>query len=333
MAGLKIGLDMGTSSIKVCSGGRKGMKEIPGIAAVDTVSGKVLAYGEQAAEAAGRTPDTLTTVRVMRDGVICNYSLMEYMVRDITDRLCGQRILKPVIVGSVSVGVTSLEKKTVLDVLYAAGAAKAYLIEEPVASAIGVYGLEPSPAGRAVLDIGAGSADCAIVTMNSVAVSRSIPMAGDAMTDRLMEYLARERNILIGRAEAERLKRTLANAVMRTEEIALVSGGKKQSGEAVSFEVTTTEMRFVLKDCFAAIRKLVADVFDEAPPELVGDITENGILLTGGSAAIYGLDAFLSRATGLQVTVPEQPSHRVIAGIRRVLPALQQPEKAGFLFS
>ena len=333
MAVRKIGIDFGSCNVKYCLYGSGRVYSEPCIAAVDAFNGRILAYGNKAASLEGRAPDTVRMIRAMKDGVIVNYALAQYMIRDIVDRICGGRILKPVIVSSISSGVTGLERKTMLDVLYDAGASRAFLMEEPVAAAFGAGAENDEPQGCAVLDVGGGSTDSAVVTMNSIAVSRSIPTAGDYMTEEIMKYMREERAIEIGFHTAEELKKMLANALMRAEEISLIAGGKRSSGEAVNFELTTTEMRFILKGCFESIEELVRSVFDQTSPELLGDIAAKGLIVTGGSAVIYGLGDYLSHMLHIPVTIPDAPGLCVVRGIGKALPKAASLAVKGFLYT
>lgn len=329
----KIGIDFGSCSVKYRLYGTKRVYSEPCIAAVDAFDGRVLSYGARAAAIAGRTGENIRIVHAMQDGVIVNYALARYMISDIVERICGGSMFKPVLASSISGGVTELEKKTMLDVLYDAGASHAYLMEEPVAAALGAGVGRDEPLGCAVLDIGGGSTDCAVVTMNAVAVSRSIPTAGDLMTREIIRYMHDARSVDIGYHTAEELKRTLANAVMRTEEISLLGGGKNISGEAVNFEMTTTEMRFILKECYENIEELVRDVFDNTSPELLGDIVSQGLIVTGGSAVIYGLSDYLSHVLHIPVTIPKEPGHCVVNGVTEALPRASSLAAMGFLYT
>lgn len=332
MAFGKIGIDFGTCEMKYCLYGTGIFGSEPCVAAVDAHTGRVLAYGKAALDWEGRESDTVRMVHAMQDGVIANYALLRYMARDITDRMCKNRIIKPEILAGISTGVTETEKRAMLDVLYDAGARTACLIEEPVAA---VFGLEADtpPKGAAVLDVGGGTTDCAVVTMNSIAVSRSIASAGNAMTEEIRRYLRDERGVEIGFFGAEEIKKTLACAVMRSDEIALIVGGKRLSGEGMNFEMTSTEMRFVLKTFYEEMEELVVSVFDQTPPELLGDIARDGLLLTGGSAQIYGLADYLSRALHIPVSVPQDPARAVIRGIEKALPQLSTLRKQGFVYT
>lgn len=330
----KIAIDFGTDSIKYCMNGSKKIFREPSIIAVDSYTGRILAYGDKALQIEGRTGENIHTERLIRrDGSIVNFAYAEYVLTQIADRICKNSIFKPVIGTGMSCNITGLDRKSMLDLLYAAGASKAYIIEEPVAAAFGAGIVNDKPKGYAVLDIGAGSTDCAVVTMNSIAVSDSIQVAGNSMTDELVSYLKAERGVEIGTGSAEQAKKILANAVMRSEEIAIVVGGKKTSGEAVNFEVTTTEMRFILKNCFESINELVISVFDKTSPDLLGDIAENGLILAGGCAGIYGISDFLQRNLSIPVTIADNPELSVAAGIKRVLKKAKKLEKAGFLYT
>lgn len=333
MAVKKIGIDLGTCSLKYCTYGSVHVYSEPCIAAVDLHDKHVLAYGEKALSLEGRNSDRIKTVRIMQDGVIINYALAKYIISDIVDRVCRTGMFKPVIGASIPCGISGLDKKTMLDVLYDSGASKAYLIEEPVAAVFGAGIADDTPKGRAILDIGGGSSDCAVITMNSVATSGSIGVAGNSMTNEIISYLKENRGVEIGFHTAENLKKVLANAIMRTEEIALVCGGKKQSGEAVNFEITTTEMRYILKSSYEAIRDLVISVFNKTAPDLIGDIAENGIILTGGSAEIYGLAEFLSSSLGVPVALQKSSGICVAVGVKKALHKADKLAKAGIIYS
>lgn len=330
----KIGIDFGSCTIKYCLYGTGQVYTEPCVAAVDVFDGRILAYGERASVLFGRSaPGSVRVIRALQDGVIVNYALARYMISDIVERICGGSMMRPVLAASISSGITGLEKKTMLDCLYDAGASRAYLMEEPVAAAFGANLDKDEPHGIAVLDIGGGSSDCAVITMNSVAISRSIPTAGDYMTKEIIKYMREARSIEIGFHTAEELKKILANAVMRTEEISMVAGGKQLSGEAVNFEVNSTEMRFILKSCYEDIEELVRNVFDQTSPELLGDIAAEGLILTGGSASIYGLSDYLSHVLQIPVTIPENPGQCVARGVARALPKAASLAAMGFLYT
>ncbi|MBQ6019116.1 MAG: rod shape-determining protein [Clostridia bacterium] len=332
MLAKKIGLDVGTYSLKVCADFRDAIDEIPCTAAVDTLSGSLLGYGDAVRSMRGRAPYSYQMKSFIRSGAVNDFGLAVRVLGDVFDRMLGQRVLRPAVVACVGVGATELEKKMLLDVLHEAGAARAFLVSSAVASSIGYYGPSARPEGRAVLDVGAGAADFAVVTMNGVAARKAVPAAGIEMTKALTAYLSEERGVVLGEEETERLKRALACVYPREPELAFVAGGKKANGEAVSFELTSTEVSKALRGCFDRIGRLIISVLEETPPELVGDVRKNGILLTGGCAVIPGLEAFLTRSVGVSVTCPRQPAYCAIRGVKRLLPGFKAPQAERTLY-
>lgn len=333
MGGKKIGLDVGSYSLKICADFRNELIEIPCMAATDRLTGKLLSYGAESQRMSGRAPATVELKRFIENGAANDFGLTARVLADVFDKLLGQRVLRPDVVACVGVGATELEKKMLADVLQASGAARVYTIVSPVAASIGYFGPTPTPRGRAVLDVGAGAADFAVVTMNGVATRKAVPAAGAAMTKALTDYLAAERNVVIGEAETERLKKELACVYPREPELAYVAGGKKLTGEALSFELTSTEVSKALRPCFEQIMQLVVSVLDETEPELVGDIRRSGILLTGGCAEIPGLDRYLRTGIGVSVTVPDKPALCAVKGIKKILRGLKKFEQNGTISS
>ncbi len=318
MAGAKIAIDLGSSAIKyaLCPGASGASAAL---ATVDAATGKVLATGEAATEPAGRESAGIRTVFAMKDGGVANYALTRYLLRQVIDRLLKNRLLKPEGYLGVSASVSELEKKILSGLLMEAGARRVCFVNRAAASAID-SGWDPDkPAGAAVLDIGSGTAECAVTTGGGVAIHRSAKTAGDAMTGQIQRYLREERGVEIGFSTAEQIKKTLACAVMRTEEIAMIAAGKRVSGEAVNFEINSTEVRFLLKDCFYELSALVSSTFRDTPPQLLGDISQNGLILTGGSAQIYGLADSLARTLGVPVHVPGDPAMSVVRGIAKAV--------------
>ena len=331
MAGAKIAVDPGSSAIKYAmAGGASGA--LAALATVDAVTGRVLLTGAGALEPVGRESDGIRTVYAMKDGGIANYALARYLLRQTLDQLLKNRILKPDVYLCLGGGAGELEQKALAGLLREAGARKVFLINRAVSSAID-GGWDPEkPAGGAVLDIGSGTAECAVVAGGGVAVSQQSNGAGDAMNEQIRRYLREERGVEVGFCTAEQIKKILACAVMRTEEIAMVAAGKRAGGEAVHFEINSTEMRFVLKDSYEQLMELVLSVFRETPPQLMGDISRDGLFLTGGSAVIYGLSDALSRSLGVPVRVPRDPAMSAVRGAAGMLRG-KPSEKARLIFS
>ena len=229
--------------------------------------------------------------------------------------------------------VTQLHKKTLLDLLTESGAGKVCFIEEALAAAVGSGVSLTEPRGSFICDIGGETTDCAVVTMGNIAVSRSVLVGGNHMNRRVQQYIAREHNIEVGDFTADKIKRVLGTAVYRSDEIALISGGKKlDTGLPVLFELTSSEIYWVLKAYMEDILACIKSVFEITPPELISDIAETGITISGGSANLYGLDRFIEWNTGIRTLRAEAPENCAVLGLGRLLKNRKSLETNGYLY-
>lgn len=333
MLGTNIGIDLGTTSILIFVEGKGIVVSEPSVVAFDTDTGKLLAVGQKASDMIGRNPDSITVVKPMRNGVISDFTATKAIVRVLLYKVCRNMVLKPNIVVCMPSTVTNLEKRTILDLVTAAGAGRACLIEEPLAAALGAGFDISRPVGTMVVDIGGGTADIAVVTMGSISISKSVKIAGNALDEDIIRYLRRERNIVIGEKTAEHIKRQIGCAYLRDVELAIEIKGKHYiTGMPVTAEVNTTEVYLAMREHLEAIAEGIRSVLEVTPPELAGDISETGILLTGGGALLDGIDRFIKEKTGINVIVPESPMECVALGTGYALEHMDVLENNGGIF-
>ncbi|MDD6808165.1 MAG: rod shape-determining protein [Oscillospiraceae bacterium] len=333
MLGINIGIDLGTTSVIACVEGKGIVLSEPSVVAFKNDTGKVIAMGKAAYKMIGRDPDSITVVRPMKDGVVSDFTVTEQMLRFYIKKICGNKIFKPNIIVSMPGTVTNLERRTILDVVTASGAGRACLIEEPLAAAIG-SGIEISqPSGVMIIDMGGGTTDIAVITMGSMAIANSVKVAGNILNESIVRYLRRERDILVGELTAEQIKKQVGCAYLRQEEVVMVAKGKDYfTGMPIDFEITSTETYLAMREHINLILEAIRDVFEKTPPELVSDIIKEGIVLTGGTALLYGMDKIIAELTGVDVRVADDPLNCVANGIEKVLGDLFFLSENGYLF-
>ncbi len=296
----------------------------PSVVAIDTNTNKLLAVGQEAQNMLGRTPGNIQAVRPLRDGVISDYNMTERMLRYFLGRITKNRLAKPRVIICVPSGVTEVEERAVFDAAMQAGAAKTYLIEEPIAAAIGA-GIDISkPYGNMVVDIGGGTTDIAVISLGGIVASTSIKIAGDKFDDSIVKYIRKKHNILIGERTAEELKinigcvylpqsENMPNTSMDIRGRSLITGLPK------TITVTSQEMLEAFEEPTINMVDAVKSVLERTPPELVGDISAKGILLTGGGALISGLDRIISIETGIACYIADDAISCVAKGTGKAL--------------
>lgn len=333
MLGLKIGIDLGTTTTVIYVGGRGIVLSEASVVAFDDDTGEIVAMGEDAKRMREKNPDTLRVVSPLRDGVISDLEVTEQMLRKYIKRICKYRIFKPNVIVCTPSGVTTLEKRTLLSAITSSGAGRACVMEEPLAAIIGAKVKINSPQGILVADIGGGTTDVAVVTMGNIAISNSIKVAGNAMDEAIQRYVRRERDILIGLSTAEELKKTIGCAYLPTEEIAVTCKGKNFiGGMPCSFEITSTEVYLAIRECVEKIAESIRETLECTPPELVADIYGNGLILTGGGAKIYGLEKMLSERLSMRVKLADEPELCVAKGIGYGFKNMQFMKNNGYIF-
>jgi rod shape-determining protein MreB len=322
-----LAIDLGTANILTFVRGRGIVSNEPSVVAVQRLGNgtkKVLAVGRQAKEMLGRTPGNIAAVRPMKDGVIADFEITEAMLRYfITQVHNRQTLVKPRIIIGVPSGITEVEKRAVRDSALAAGAREVYLIEEPMAAAIGAGLPVTEPSGNMVVDIGGGTTEVAVISLAGIVASRSIRVAGDKMDDAIVAFIKRKYNLLIGERTAEQIKKQLGNAHPLDEVLNMeIKGRDLVAGVPKTLPINSDEIREALAEPVSAIVEAVKSVLERTPPELAADIVDRGIVLTGGGAHLKNLDVLLREETGLPVMVCESPECAVVLGTGRALDEL-----------
>ncbi len=318
--GQDIGIDLGTANILVYIKGKGIVLREPSVVAIDKNTNQVLAVGEEARRMLGRTPGNIVAIRPLRDGVISDYDVTEKMLRHFIKKVCKNHILKPRIIICVPSGVTEVEERAVQDASIQAGARKTYLIEEPIAAAIGA-GIDISKAcGSMIVDIGGGTTDIAVISLGGTVVSKSIKVAGDKFDEAIVRYMRKKHNVMIGERTAEEMKVKIGSAYPREMEVTMdVRGRNLISGLPKTISVTSTEMLEALQEPIADIVEATHNVLEKTPPELVADIGDRGIILTGGGSLIWGLDKLLKEKTGINIVIADDAISCVAIGTGKAL--------------
>ena len=316
MVGSDIGIDLGTANVLVYIKGKGVVLREPSVVAFDRDTNKIKAIGEDARLMLGRTPGNIVAVRPLRQGVISDYTVTEKMLRYFIQKACGKtRFRKPRISVCVPSGVTEVEKKAVEDATYEAGAREVAIIEEPIAAAIGA-GIDISrPCGNMIVDIGGGTADIAVISLGGTVVSTSIKVAGDDFDEAIVRYMRKKHNLLIGERTAEDIKIQIGSAYKRPEVVSMdVRGRNLVTGLPKTITVTSDETMDALKEITSQIVEAVHSVLEKTPPELAADVSDRGIVLTGGGSLLYGLEELIEEKTGITTMTAEDPMTAVAIG-------------------
>ncbi|RKD30925.1 rod shape-determining protein [Thermohalobacter berrensis] len=322
-----IGIDLGTASVLVYVKGKGIVLQEPSVVAIDKNTNKLLAVGEEARRMLGRTPGNIVAIRPLREGVISDYEVTERMLKYFIQKAVGKLWFKPRIIVCVPSGVTQVEKKAVLDASKQAGAKTAYLIEEPIAAAIGA-GLDISkPTGNMVVDIGGGTTDIAVISLGGIVVSQSIKIAGDKFDEAIIRYMRRKHKMVIGERTAEDMKIKIGTAYKRKKEAFMeVRGRNLVTGLPRNIKISSTEMLEALEEPVTSIADAVHFVLERTPPELSSDISDKGIIMTGGGSLLHGLDKLISERTGLPVIIAEEAVSCVAIGTGKSLEHIESLE-------
>jgi len=325
---MDIGIDLGTATTLVYVKGEGIVLAEPSVVAIERNTHEILAVGAEAKRMLGRTPGNITAIRPMKDGVIADFDVVQEMLRAFIKKVKNRRrnILHPRlrIVISVPSGITEVEKRAVRESAHQAGAWKVYMIEEPMAAAIGAGMPVTEPSGSMIIDIGGGTTEVAIISLGGIVVSKSVRVAGDEMDMAIAQYIKRKYNLLIGERTAEEIKIKIGSADRLTEEKTMtVKGRDLVAGLPRSIEINSEEIREALLEPIAVIVDAVKSTLEKAPPELAADIVDGGITMAGGSSQLRGLDSLLSSETGLNVRVTDNPETAVVLGTGKTLDSIE----------
>lgn len=315
-----IGIDLGTATVLVYVQGKGIVLQEPSVVAIDTNTDRILKVGIEAQQMLGRTPGNIVAVRPLRDGVISQYEVTLKMIQYFIRRACGNLFFQPHVMICIPSGITEVEKKAVLDAAREAGAQKTYLIEEPVAAAIGAGLNIYAPIGNMVVDIGGGTTDVAVLSLGGVVVSRSTKIAGDKFDEAIIRYVRRKYNVLIGERTAEAVKKQIGAVYDHPEAVHVeVKGRCIRQGLPKVITISSKEMIEALAEPITAILDAVCWVIENTPPELLGDILHNGIVMTGGGSLLYGFDQLVEQVTGIKTRVAKDAVSCVAIGTGKSL--------------
>lgn len=316
-----IGIDLGTVSVLVYVKGRGVVLQEPSVVAITLNDSRIAAVGEEARKMLGRTPDTIEVSRPLRDGVIADYTvtfrMLEYFISKVVGRF---PVFKPEVVISVPVGVTSVESRAARDAALQAGAKVAFLVPEPLAAALGAGLPVHTPTGNMVIDVGGGTSEAAVISMNGIVGSSSVRVGGNKIDEAIVSYIRRKYNLLIGDQTAERLKIEIGSATPLDEPLEMEVRGRDQvAGMPRTLSISSDEITEAITEPLEEIIKVLKGVLEKTPPELISDIIDRGIVITGGGALLRNLDALLTEESGVPCYVAENPIACVAIGAGRAL--------------
>jgi rod shape-determining protein MreB and related proteins len=324
-----LSIDLGTANTLVISKGRGIIINEPSVVAVKTEKygqQRVLAVGREAKEMVGKTPGNIKAIRPMRDGVIADFDMTEKMIRKFIEKAHGRTtLISPRIIICIPYGLTQVERKAVRESAMSAGAREVYLIDEPMAAAIGAGIDIREPKGNIIVDIGGGTTEIGVISLGGLVLCRSIRVAGDKIDRAIMDYVKRKYNLLIGERIAEDIKINIGTAMPLAQELKMIINGRDQvEGLLTSIELSSEDAREAMREPLKEILEALRDVLENMPPDLAGDIVNNGVILTGGGALIRQLDKYLSEIIKIPVYVADEPLLCVARGTGRALEEIDQ---------
>ncbi len=326
IGGKDIGIDLGTANMLVTLKGKGIILKEPSVVAIDRKTGNILATGNEAKDMLGRTPDQIKAIRPLKDGVIADFTATQLMLKNIISKVCRKyNVGKPRVVVGVPSGITEVEERAVEEAVMQAGAREVYLIEEPMAAAIGSNLDVSEPSGSIVVDIGGGTTEVAVVSLGGIVVSYSLRVAGDELDEDIVNYIKKEMNLAIGETTAEEIKIEIGCALpLMTEMSKEIRGRDLTTGLPKNVTVTSTQIQTAMQESINEIVEIVKTTLEKTPPELASDIMEKGIVLAGGGALIKNLDKLLSQKTGMPVYIAQDPLDCVVKGTGKTLEDLDR---------
>ena len=316
MLSKRVGIDLGTANILVYLAGSGVVLNEPTVVAVRADDNKVVAVGQEAKEMLGRTPGNIVATRPLKDGVIADYVITQAMLAYFIDKVCGRsRFIKPEVMVCIPSGITQVEKRAVLDATMSAGAGAVYLIEEPLAAAIGAKIPIAQATGHMILDSGGGTTDIAVISLGGVVVHKSIRVAGNKTEEAIANYIRKRFNLLVGERTAEEIKIEIGNAIPDNEDKRMeVRGRDSVTGLPRSIEIDEKEVNEAIQPILKSMISAIRETFEITPPELASDIIDKGIVLSGGTSMLRNLDKYITQETGVPAYVAEDPLYCVVRG-------------------
>jgi rod shape-determining protein MreB and related proteins len=317
----QIAVDLGTVNVLVYVKGKGIVLQEPSVVAISVVENKIVAVGDEAKSMLGRTPESIEVARPLREGVIADYMITEAMLRYFIQKVCGRlRLAKPRVMVTVPVGVTTVESRAVHDAAIQAGGRDAFLIAEPLAAALGVGLPAGTPTGNMVVDIGGGTTESAVVSMNDIVVSSAVRIGGNKLDEAISAYVRKKYNLLIGDATAEEVKIQIGSAVPLDEELIMEVRGRDQlAGLPRTIQLTSGEVTEAMAEPLSAIVTSVKGLLEKTPPEMAADIIDRGMVIVGGGALLRQIDRLLTQATGVPCYIAENPMQCVAIGAGKAL--------------
>lgn len=324
--GKDIGIDLGTANILVMLKGKGIILNEPSVVAIDRQTNEILATGYEAKEMLGRTPESIKAVRPLKDGVIADFTATQLMLKNIVSKVCQRyNAGRPRVVVGVPSGITEVEERAVEESVLRAGAKEVFLIEEPMAAAIGANLEVAEPSGNIIVDIGGGTTEVAVISLGGIVVSNSLRIAGDELDEDIVNYVKREMGLAIGETTAEEVKKEIGCATPLVTELSMqIKGRDLATGLPRDAIITSSQVEEAIRESIYEIVEVVKLTLEKTPPELASDIVEKGIVLAGGGALIKNLDKLLSSATGMPVYIAENPLECVVRGTGKTLEDLEK---------
>lgn len=324
-----IGIDLGTANILVTLNGKGIILREPSVVSIDNKTGNIIATGFEAKEMVGRTPKEISAIKPLKDGVIADFTATKLLLKNLLEKVCKRyNALRPRVLVGVPSGITEVEERAVEESIIRAGAREVYLIEEPMAAAIGA-GIEiEEPSGNIVVDIGGGTTEVAVISLGGIVVSNSLRVAGDELDEDIVNYVKREMNLAIGETTAEQIKKEIGCAMPLMSQMTMkIKGRDLNDGLPRTDIITSDQVEKAMKESIDKIVEVVKITLEKTPPELASDIMEKGIMLTGGGALIQNLDKLISIETGMPVYVTEEPLDCVVKGTEKTLQDIEKLRK------
>ena len=321
-----IGIDLGTANILVTLKGKGIVLKEPSVVAIDRKTGNIMSTGNEAKEMLGRTPEQIKAVRPLKDGVIADFTATQLMLKNIIKKVSARyNIGKPKVVVGVPSGITEVEERAVEESVLQAGAKEVYLIEEPMAAAIGSNLEVGEPSGNMIVDIGGGTTEVAVISLGGIVVSHSIRIAGDELDEDIVNYIKRETNLAIGETTAEQIKMEIGCAMPLMTKMSMeVRGRDLSNGLPRNIIITSSQIEEAMQESIKKIVEVIKITLEKTPPELASDIMEKGIYLAGGGALIKNLDKLVNKETGMPVYIAEEPLECVVRGTGKTVEDLER---------